>query len=78
VLAVALDEMSSPLTSVNEDEKVDREGNHLLETEIQFVEGNGVDVIVTHPKMRPGRCGGGRGECIEEGAKSSERRGGHL
>jgi hypothetical protein len=54
VLAVALDEMGAPLAGIDEDKEVDRERDHFAETEVEFVEGNGVDVVVAYAELRSG------------------------
>ena len=68
MLAETLDEVGSPLTGVNENEEVNRERDHLVETEIQFFEGDRVNVVVADAKVGAKGRGRRRRECVEEGS----------
>ena len=75
MLSVTLDEMGPPLTGVDEDEEIDREGNHLLKAEIQFVKRDRVDIVIADTEVRAvGKRRWGR-ERVKEGTKSDKRSG---
>ena len=59
------------MTSVEKDENVDGKGDHLVKAEIQFVEGDRVDVVVADTKARAGGGRWWRRKGIEQGAKDS-------
>ena len=82
VLPVTLDEMWPPLTGVDENEEINREGDHLLKAEIQFVKRNRVDVVIADAEVGAGGKRRWGREGVKEGAKSDKRsgrwmRGGH-
>ena len=83
MLSIPLYEMWPPLTGVNENEEINREGNHLLKAEIQFIKRNRVDIVIADTEVGAGGKRRWGRERVKEGAKSDKRSGrwmqrGHL